>query len=72
MKAIAILILWMRISRISIIIAKKDTDIILNLHAAFFNEGYGDSYSLDENKHDQYNNSLERHRYYTQLTCCFL
>ena len=30
-------------------IAKIDTDIILNLLAAFFDEGYGYSYSLDEN-----------------------
>ena len=52
MRAIAILILWMRISRISITMAKTDTDIILNLLAAFFDEGYSCSYSLDENEQD--------------------
>ena len=57
MRAIAILILWMRISRISITMAKKDTDIILNLLAAFLDESYSYSYSLDENKQDMYNNS---------------
>ena len=56
MRAIAILILWMRFSRISITIAKIDTDIILNLVAAFFDEGYSYSYSLDEIKQDQSNN----------------
>ena len=45
----AILILWMRISRISLTMAKIDTDIILNLLAAFLDEGYSYSYSLDEN-----------------------
>ena len=49
MRAIAILILWMRISRINTTIAKIDTDIIHNLLAAFFDEGYSYSYSLDEN-----------------------
>ena len=56
MRAIAILILWMRISRISITMAKTDTDIILNLLAAFFDEGYSCSYSLDENEQDHYIN----------------
>ena len=58
MRAIAILILWMRIIyKISITMAKKDTDIILNLLAAFLDESYSYSYSLDENQQDEYNNS---------------
>ena len=36
-------------NRISITMAKIDTDIIRNLLAAFFDEGYSYSYSLDEN-----------------------
>ena len=43
-------------SRIIISMAKTDTDIILSLLAAFFDEGYSYSYSLDENEQDHYNN----------------
>ena len=39
--------------------AKKDTDIILNLLAAFFDESYSSSYSLDENEQDQYNKTAK-------------
>ena len=44
------------IYKISITMAKIDTDIILNLLAAFLDEIYSYSYSLDEIKQDQYNN----------------
>ena len=36
--------------------SKIDTDIILDLLAAFLDESYSNSYSLDENQQDQYNN----------------
>ena len=37
-------------------IAKIDTDIILNLLAAFLDESVCYSYSLDEDEQDKYNN----------------